>query len=582
MTTTAPEPAVERLETLSTTADGRVVPSAWQRAVGIATSESRFVSWFASLFITAIAFILRIWNLGTPHSFEFDETYYAKDAWSLIHFGWVENYVGNANDAILDGHTAHLWNGTPEMIVHPEIGKWLIGIGEAIFGMTPFGWRFASVVVGSLLILLLIRFVRRITGSTLLGCVAGILMTFDGLEFVLSRLALLDIFLAFFVLAAVHCLVADRQWYRAKLAALVPEPITDGSWGPIRGLRFRPWLLASGICWGLACGTKWDAAYPLAAFGILCVAWSAGARRSFGVRWSFPKSAVTDGLVAFLHLVVVAVLVYVASWTGWLIHHREYENSLSSTQYTHFTGSGHCEGSGTSKTFVADNPDNLKKWPTATEGEKHGVAGVVQAFESLWYYHRDVYTFHTNFLNCSSHPYGSQPAGWLLLNRPVGVAADNGVKPGALDGGQRCTAASDSTCLRQVLLLGTPVLWWVGAGALVAALVFWIGTRDWRFGVAVVGAAATWLPWLQYASRPIFSYYAMSTLPFTVLALALCIGKLVGRSRVTTMRRTVGVGIAGAFVCLVLVNFAWFWPVYTYQLLTHSAWLDRIWFSRWI
>ena len=48
------------------------------------------------------------------------------------------------------------------------------------------------------------------------------------------------------------------------------------------------------------------------------------------------------------------------------------------------------------------------------------------------------------------------------------------------------------------------------------------------------------------------------------------------------MRRTVGVGIAGAFVCLVLVNFAWFWPVYTYQLLTHSAWLDRIWFPRWI
>jgi dolichyl-phosphate-mannose--protein O-mannosyl transferase len=32
----------------------------------------------------------------------------------------------------------------------------------------------------------------------------------------------------------------------------------------------------------------------------------------------------------------------------------------------------------------------------------------------------------------------------------------------------------------------------------------------------------------------------------------------------------------------VIVNFAWFWPIYTDVLLTHSEWLQRIWFSRWI
>jgi hypothetical protein len=35
-------------------------------------------------------------------------------------------------------------------------------------------------------------------------------------------------------------------------------------------------------------------------------------------------------------------------------------------------------------------------------------------------------------------------------------------------------------------------------------------------------------------------------------------------------------------VVLVLLNFAWFWPIWTNGLLTHSEWLDRIWFSRWI
>ena len=44
----------------------------------------------------------------------------------------------------------------------------------------------------------------------------------------------------------------------------------------------------------------------------------------------------------------------------------------------------------------------------------------------------------------------------------------------------------------------------------------------------------------------------------------------------------VGVVVAGSYVVLVMLNFAWFWPIYTDQLLTHAEWLQRIWFSRWI
>ena len=149
------------------------------------------------------------------------------------------------------------------MIVHPEVGKWLIALGEKAFGMDPFGWRIAAAVVGSLMVLVMCRLARRMTGSTALGLVAGLLLSLDGLQFVLSRLALLDIFLAFFILCAVSCLVADRDWYRAKMARLVPDQVADpASYGPVRGLLFRPWLLASGVCWGLAIGTKWTAHLP--------------------------------------------------------------------------------------------------------------------------------------------------------------------------------------------------------------------------------------------------------------------------------------------------------------------------------
>jgi dolichyl-phosphate-mannose--protein O-mannosyl transferase len=376
---------------------------------------------------------------------------------------------------------------------------------------------------------------------------------------VLSRLALLDIFVAFFLLCGVHCVVADRDWHRRRLARLVPEQITDNrAWGPVRRLLFRPWLLLGGVCWGLAIGTKWEAVYPLAAFGLLVWLWSAGARRSFGVRWPIVRSAVVDGIPAFVHLVLVAFVVYVATWTGWLIHAHQYEEHLSATQYTHYNGG--------------------KDWPTRTEPDAEGLGEVWQSLRSLWYYHRDVYDFHTHFLNDSTHTYASKPSGWLLLNRPVGVAAETDIKPGT----QGCHAPADSDCLRQVLLLGNPTLWWGGVIALVFALVVWVGARDWRFGVPIVGAASTWLPWLMYDDRPIFLFYAVTTLPFVVLALTLTMGKLVGESTAPTTRRTAGVIVAGTFFVLVLLNFAWFWPIWTNQLLTHSEWLDRIWFSRWI
>ncbi len=91
------------------------------------------------------------------------------------------------------------------------------------------------------------------------------------MQLVLSRIALLDIFVAFFMLLAVHCHVADRDWYRARLARLTADTggqVANGT-GPVRALVFRPWLIAAGVSWGLACGSKWEAAYPLAAFGLL-------------------------------------------------------------------------------------------------------------------------------------------------------------------------------------------------------------------------------------------------------------------------------------------------------------------------
>jgi dolichyl-phosphate-mannose-protein mannosyltransferase len=541
---------------LSTTADDRVVPSARRRLAPLLRNDDRFVGWAATVAVTVLALFLRLWKLGRPHAFLFDETYYAKDAWSLWHHGYVTGYVHDANTRILAGRLDGLYTDSPSMVVHPEVGKWLIGLGEHFFGMDPFGWRVASAVVGALMVAVMIRLARRVTGSTLLGCVAGLLLCFDGLQFVLSRLALLDIFAAFFLLCAISCLVADRDWGRLRMARLVPSGYRTSAddWGPVRGLLWRPWRLAAGVCFGLACGTKWSAVFPLAAFGLLVWMWDAGARRAIGVRLPRLRSAVVDGLPAFGYLVLVAAVVYVLTWTGWLLHADAYERTLSNTQYGPYRGS------------------YLRR-------DAHGFfPELMQSLRSLWHYHHDVYTFHTRFLDDATHTYQSKPQGWLILNRPVGVEADLGIKPGE----QGCTAPSDSTCLRQVLLLGTPALWWGGVLALVYAVYGWLGKRDWRFGLAVVGVLSTWLPWIPNDDRPIFSYYAIAILPFTVLAVTLCLGTMIGGPRASYRRRMWGTAFAGAFLVLVIVNFAWFWPIYTGELLTTPQWLDRIWFNRWI
>ena len=201
--------------------------------------DDRPWGWLGPLLVTAFGAWLRFDRLQVPRALIFDETYYAKDAWSILQHGVEWNYVsppGNPNLAnTADPAGAHhrpvrspaAAPSCGEYVVQPEVGKELIAVGEWLFGLNSLGWRFSSAVFGSLAILLMCRIARRMTRSTLLGCIAGLLMSLDGLEFVLSRTGILDIFLMFFVLAAFGCLVIDRDNSRARLA----EGVARGAGG---------------------------------------------------------------------------------------------------------------------------------------------------------------------------------------------------------------------------------------------------------------------------------------------------------------------------------------------------------------
>jgi dolichyl-phosphate-mannose-protein mannosyltransferase len=358
----------------------------------------------------------------------------------------------------------------------------------------------------------------------------------------MSRTALLDIFLAFFCTAAVACLAADRDWFRSRLADhLESRQQSDlgGRFGP--ALALRPWRIAAGLCFGLALGTKWNALYVLAAFALLSLAWDVGARRLAGAGVRANWAILRDGVPAFVSLVVLSVGVYVATWASWLATSGGYDRDWG------------------------------RLHPESTSVKVLG-----RALASLLHYNKDIWDFHTgDFINNATHTYAANPAGWLILARPIGMDAVNDIKPGTAG------CAGPDTCLRVISGIGTPALWWGAVFALVFALVLWVGARDWRYGIPVVGVLSAWLPWFQYTDRPLFFFYAIAIIPFSVMAVALCLGRLLGDARAGD-RRMLGAVLAGAYVALVGANFAYLYPILTDEVLSRPAWLSRMWFKSWI
>lgn len=494
--------------------------------------------WLGPLAVTALALALRLIDLGRPHAIVVDETYYVKDALSLLRYGSEQATVAGADKKILAGNL-DVFTGQPEYVVHPPFAKWVIASGQWLFGVTPFGWRFPLAIVGTLSVWVLARTVRRMTRSTLLGTVAGFLLALDGLHLVLSRTAYLDIVLMCCVLVAFSCLVVDRD--RVRQRALDWALDRDGS-GPLSsteaGPRFglRPWRLAAGVALGLACGSKWSGIYYLAAFGLLMLWWDRQARAAVGIRRPFAAAVTKDALPGFVSVVGTALVVYVLTWSGWLLTGKGYGRSWAET-----------EGRDTSFGFI---PGPLR---------------------SLWHYHVQMYD-SSNAIT-SPHAYASAPLSWPILGRPVAFYYETKPECGAVP------------CVQAITALGNPAIWWGGCLALAWAVWLLVSRRDWRAGAALVGVAAGWLPWFWYSyhgGRTVFQLYSVVFLPFTVIAIVLLLGALLGPPDGGSARRVWGAAAVGCYLVVVVVLAAQFWPVLTAAPIPHDQWERLMWFRSWI
>jgi len=487
-----------------------------------------WLGWLGPLLATLLAALLRLPRLGTPYALVFDETYYAKDSLSLLYYGYERATIPSPEPSILanTGH-AHLdiFTADPAFIVHPPVGKWIIAFGESLFGMTPFGWRIMGALLAISCVLIIGRVTRRLLNSNVAGTLAALFLALDGVHIAMSRTALLDTILTFFVLAAFGFLIIDRDLRDA------PEfDMRKAIWARV-GLT---------AMLGLACGTKWSGAYFAAAFLILMAGWDIARRTEFRIG---------DRLTAWLRndilsivLIPVGILtIYITSWTGWLLSDNAYD----------------------------------RKWATSASSFNF----IPSMLRSLWHYHDEMLNFHTNLQ--TPHNYRANPWGWPLLARPTSFFYEG--KP----------TCGGSACSQEVIPLGNPLIWWGGAIALIALIVFAVMRTHKAALPILVGFVAGWVPWLPFAYRTTFQFYSVVFLPFTIMALVLCLQLLdqqFGFVRLREKRIIAfhdetqdGWGLP-SIISLLIVGLltAYFYPLLVAWSIGYQDWIDHMWLKSWI
>ena len=160
----------------------------------------------------------------TPHymnSSYFDEIYHARTAWE------------------------HLRGMNPYEWTHPPLGKTIISLGIAIFGMTPFGWRFMGTLFGVAMLPLIYWFARKLFGGRFVPGACAALPATDFMHFTQTRIATIDTFGVFFILLMYGFMYEYLQTRKLKDLAL------------------------SGVFFGFGAACKWTCLYAGAGLGVL-------------------------------------------------------------------------------------------------------------------------------------------------------------------------------------------------------------------------------------------------------------------------------------------------------------------------
>lgn len=512
--------------------------------------------------LLVIAGGLRFSRLDFPNKPIFDETYYAKDACL---------YTG-ASQKACDAPQA-----TEQSYVHPPLGKWLIAGGIKIFGYNSFGWRSAAALFGTLLVLLVYALARKLFRDRWIAAVAGFLVATDFLLIVQSRVAMLDIFLTFFIVLGFLFLAFDRE-----RILLMREHLMLPFHGPAP-MREPEWRVLAGAALGMALATKWSAVWAIVAAIALTIAWSFGLAKQRqdddGAFLGADPFFVRELAGTFLSFVAVPLVVYLFSYATWFASHGPSLTEFFKLQKQMLEFHSTLTAKHAYQSEALTWPLILR--PVAYYWEGEPLARHILAFANpgTWW--------------------AAIPAGiWLLVRSYRRWRPERFVIVGWLvqyGAWVALTAPILSSHLDEILFLGylLVAMPWIVYHFMKTyrKMRFWstreIGVYAAYLFIGLVGIPLTllYLPLPLGTTRPaIFFFYMTPIVPFMMIGLAATLGSIrdiASRSSDYEINRVFRV-LPALYLAGVTALVVYFIPVVMALGLTYSAWTHRMWFNSWI
>ncbi|MBF0566444.1 MAG: glycosyltransferase family 39 protein, partial [Nitrospirae bacterium] len=395
----------------------------------------------------------------------FDEIYHARTAYEHLHkiFPFYEN-------------------------THPPLGKYFIELGIAVFGMNPFGWRIAGVLFGIALIPLMYAFGKRFFGSTRYAFIATFLMSFDFMRFVQSRIATIDIYAVFFIVAMYYFMYEyyQRSFYEVKFRETM-----------------KP-LALSGLFFGIGVSTKWICVYAGAGLAVIFFATLyfrfveyLKAGRSETKPKNEPKPNIHE------------------KWGKKKIQESDKKLKMEEMESIEKTGKAK------KREKASKTPSGTAMFPELALKTLYGavvffvvVPAIVYclSYLPLWLEEggrpfmdyvvasqEHMYNYHKNLV--ATHPFSSNWYEWPVIAKPLWAFGGQGFLP---DGE-----------ISSIVTMGNPAVWWLGLAAFFASIVFGVKSKDRGIFFIVAGAMAQYLPWVG-VPRLTFIYHYFATVPFLI------------------------------------------------------------------
>ena len=169
------------------------------------------------------------------------------------------------------------------------------------------------------------------------------------------------------------------------------------------------------------------------------------ARRRVGLPFWITGSILKQAPATFVLMVPIALVSYVATWTGWIFTKGGYDRSLG-------------------------RPRSASRGAGAFAWVPHWV-------QNLWHYQTEMYNYSINLH--VPHPYQANPLTWLFMIRPTSMYYE-----GTVYGQNGCTS---SACSSAITSVGNPLIWWAAAAAVFYLVYRLVRYREWRVGLILTG-----------------------------------------------------------------------------------------------